>query len=110
MLDVCIAALKVSQNEVHSRISPLKWRISLCGSLVVVAPTTDGIAAVGTVYDAEADAPDAPGTAAACCCCISCIWVCICCNIWNIGLFLSASLLSASSCSLFFLSGPTRSS
>ena len=33
-----------------------------------MAPVTDGVAAVGTVDDAE---DNVPGTAAACCCCIS---------------------------------------
>ncbi len=70
---MCIEALKVSQNDVHFSMSPLKWRICLCGSLVVVAPVTDGTAAVGTVDDADDGTLDAPGKAAACCCCISCI-------------------------------------
>ena len=71
MFEVWVVALLVSQNDVHSRISPLKWRICLCGSLVVVAPVADGVAAVGTVDDAEDNTPDVPGTAAAYCCCIS---------------------------------------
>jgi hypothetical protein len=64
MFGVRIAALKFSQKVVHSRTSPLKCRICLCGSLVVFVPPLSANSAVAALVSAFC-----------CCCCMHLLYL-----------------------------------